>query len=388
MNVIALTPDRDHYISSIKKYLKYPLIFQRDLNWQNFVSKKPVLAIFLADWKYDLVNFIKKCRDNRIPTILMMDGTIEWKHFFENPKWSYGGNESPYFPVYCDKIFVPGPSTYRFLKYVGGNLNCEITGLPRLDSLSSISTTSNSNNKKVIGIMSGNTVGYNENQINNTIKLFEDLHLFFVNHKKYVPRWRIRKNFEKNLSFNTSQNKNESLPDFLSKVDGVISQPSTVVYESMIMGKNVAVADYNISPNYMQSAWEIKSKDQIDQVIKELINPKDIKLNLQNYYLQDTISNISNSSQIVGDLINAIIEHAKILPKFEWSFPEDMVYGKNLKKNANVNSNIQPNIKQKKLEQLLIKSEVKIKELNQEILNQSLYYRLRNKIFKIFKINL
>ena len=59
MNVIALTPDRDHYISSIKKYLKYPLIFQRDLNWQNFVSKKPVLAIFLADWKYDLVNFIK-----------------------------------------------------------------------------------------------------------------------------------------------------------------------------------------------------------------------------------------------------------------------------------------------------------------------------------------
>ena len=184
------------------------------------------------------------------------------------------------------------------------------------------------------------------------------------------------------------QNKNESLPDFLSKVDGVISQPSTVVYESMIMGKNVAVADYNISPNYMQSAWEIKSKDQIDQVIKELINPKDIKLNLQNYYLQDTIANISNSSQVVGDLINTIIEHANILPKSEWSFPEDMVYGNNLKKNANVNSDIQPNIKQKKLEELLIKSEVKIKEFNQEILNQSLYYRFRNKIFKIFKINL
>ena len=60
MNVIALTPDRDHYISSIKKYLKYPLIFQRDLNWQNFVSKKTCLSNFFSRLEIRFSKFYKK----------------------------------------------------------------------------------------------------------------------------------------------------------------------------------------------------------------------------------------------------------------------------------------------------------------------------------------
>ncbi len=39
-----------------------------------------------------------------------------------------------HFPVYCDEIFVPGYSTFRFLGFFGNRGKTEITGLPRFDN--------------------------------------------------------------------------------------------------------------------------------------------------------------------------------------------------------------------------------------------------------------
>ena len=125
----------DEIVDSFHDFDKKVLLseFKRDtyLSIERGISLNPILVIFIGDWKYEQHELVKLCKINKIPTVLMMDGTIEWKHFFENPKWSYGGNEAPYFPTYCDKIFVPGQSTFRFLEFFGNKGKCEITGLPR-----------------------------------------------------------------------------------------------------------------------------------------------------------------------------------------------------------------------------------------------------------------
>lgn len=324
MTIVALTPDRDHYITPIASFLDFPLTFQRNIHWESFMKKQPKAIIVIGDWTYDLSRFIQKCRKNRIPSILMMDGTIEWKHFFENPKWSFGGNEAPYFPVFCDKVLVPGASTYRFLDYFENHGKCELTGLPRFDHYYQIGTRNRQYKDYTVGIMSANTAGYTHEQIEETKQLFEDLHNYFQRMPQITVKWRVRKGFEKDLPFQLKNSPEEHLSDFLHNVDAVICQPSTAAYEAMIFDKPVALADYSIAPNYMQAAWQIKSKDAVEKVIPELLNPQPLKVNIQRQLLDDTLAYIGSSSRICGSVINAMIKHAHNLPPNEWHFPTDM----------------------------------------------------------------
>jgi hypothetical protein len=308
MNVVAVTPDRDNYILPLEKHLKYPLVFLRSLVWEDLLKLNPVAVLFLGDFHFDYQKLIDKCRYNGIPTILLMDGTIEWKHFFENPKWSFGGNEAPYFPLQCDKIFVPGPSTYRFLEYFGNSGKCEITGFPRLDLYKDRAfLKSKDNAHKTIGIMSANTAGYTAEQISESKKLFEDLYIWSKSNSSIHLKWRLRKGFDKILDIPIENDSSASLIDFLQKVDAVICQPSTAAYEAMMLNIPTALADYSIAPNYMHAAWEINSSEQIDPVINSLLAHEPMKVMLQQHLLDDTLSFKGNSAEFSSQLIHEII---------------------------------------------------------------------------------
>lgn len=338
MNIVAITQDRKDYIKPIEFFLDYPLVFCEVLDWELFMALEPKAAIFLADWSFELTEFVEKCKNNRIPTILMMDGTIEWKHFFENPKWSFGKKEAPFFPVYCDKIFVPGYSTYRFLEFFGNEGKTEITGLPRFDHYINENERKENVLKPTIGIMSGNTAGYTPLQIKQTVQLFTDLYNWSIEQNEIVIKWRLRKGFEKILDFEIINDNEGSLGDFLSTVSAVVSQPSTAAYEAMLKGVPVAIADYNIAPNYMHAAWEIKSQNQIDLVLNELIDPPPIKITYQQQLLEDTLAFCGVSSKLCATLINEMIEYAKINLSDNWTFPFNMAlkHGNELGLPANV----------------------------------------------------
>jgi len=297
-NIVAVTPDRDHYISSIEPFLESPLIFLRTTDWDQLIQLDPKAVIFLGDWLYEQGELVKKCRERRIPTILMMDGTIEWKHFFENPKWSYGGNEAPYLPVQCDKVFVPGAGTYRFLDFFGNQGKCEITGLPRFDIYAEAFRTDHTENdrKKTLGVMSGNTAGYTEEQISESKQLFEDLSRWAESQTEVEVKWRLRKGFEKVLDVKIISDEAVSLIEFLGKVDAVISQPSTAAYEAMLAGLPVGLADYSTAPNYMHAAWEIHSREHISRIISEMMTPSSLKTSLQQHLLDDNIAYCGDSS--------------------------------------------------------------------------------------------
>ena len=326
MNIVAVTPDRENYIKPMERFLEYPLVFHKNLDWDEFLALEPKAAIFLGDWTWELSEFVRKCRLNKIPSILMMDGTIEWKHFFENPKWSFGSNEAPYFPIQCDKIFVPGESTFKFLEFFGNHGKCEITGLPRLDHYSEINNPKSVRTPKIIGIMSGNTAGYTEEQIEQSKKLFEDIYSWSLNQSEFEVKWRLRKGFDKILDIKIENDQSPNLIDFINKVDAVICQPGTATYEAMFLGIPVALADYSIAPNYMHAAWEIHSANQIDKVIGELMNPSNLKLSLQEQILNYNISFCGKSAQICGLVINEMIKISKELSD-KWIFPKMMVLG-------------------------------------------------------------
>lgn len=315
MNIVAITPDRDQYILPLSKHLKYPLVFLRTPAWDELLKLDPIAVIFLGDWLFEQEQLIKNCKKNNIPSILLMDGTIEWKHFFENPKWSYGGHEAPYMPVLCDKIFVPGASTFRFLDFFGNHGKCEITGFPRFDHYQSIKVeVKHLNESKVIGVMSGNTAGYTPEQISQSKRLFEDIYQWAQMNSEIEVKWRLRKGFEKILDVPVKNDNAGDLMEFLGKVDAVVCQPSTAAYEAMLMDLPTALADYSIAPNYMHAAWEIRGSEQIDPVMKSLISPEPLKTTLQQLLLNDTLAFRGNSATIAANLINDIIVFSKNNP--------------------------------------------------------------------------
>lgn len=305
--IVVVIPDRDHYLEPIKQYLNYEMVFVRKYNIDIVLEQNPVVVIFMADWIYQIENMIIKLHERNIPTILLMDGIIEWKGYFENPKWSYGDNPSPFIPILCDKVLVPGFSTFRFLEYFGNEGKCEIVGQPRFDVYQDRKRVAPKNKKKIIGVMSANTAGYTESQVDESIRLFEDIFRFGQSHDFHIA-WRLRKGFHEKIKYSIQNDSSTTLLEFLNKVDCVICQPSTAAYEAMILELPVAIADYNIAPNLITSAWSIHSKDQIEPIVKELLNPSALKLHLQNQLLDDTIAFIGKSSYIVGGIINDLAE--------------------------------------------------------------------------------
>lgn len=326
MNIVFAIPDRDHYLTPMIPFLDYPVVFLRNYDWEDLIKLEPVAVIFLSDWILEQFDLIDKCKANKIPTILLMDGLIEWRHFFENPKWSRFKNESPYLPINCDKIFVAGASTSRFLSFLGNNGKCEITGLPRMDVHQLKKPRQKKVNNEVfkIGVLSGNTPGYLEQHISETKQMFLDIYNWGNLSTEVKLRWRIRKGFEKQLDFQISNNPEESLEDFFNDVDAIITQPSTIAYEAMIYGLPVIIADYGNSPNYMSSAWKINSKEHLQIVFEEVKRGEKLKFMYQYNLLQDNLAFIQNSSYVSGNLINDIIKFSKS-KTFNGHFPPNMI---------------------------------------------------------------
>lgn len=324
-SIVAVTPDRHDYIEPIRLYLKHELKIALGPNEVDLKNNKPLAVIVLGDWTYDLQQFVDNCRKHRVPTIVMMDGTIEWNHFFENPKWSYGSNETPYIPIYCDKVFAPGANTVRFLEFFGNKGKCEATGLPRFDHYRGKFHLSPSTNRTIrVGVMSSNTAGYTQDQVDNSIALFTSINEVFQYIVGFELKWRLRKGFNEKLPFKAVNSPEKGLEEFVANVDVVICQPSTAAYEAMMLGKPTAIADFGAAPNYLRGAWEIRKSQHILDTVKDMVKLPRHKTMMQQYILHDTLANCGRSAQVCAATIEDMIAHVATLNSDEWFFPENM----------------------------------------------------------------
>lgn len=386
-SIVAITPDRHHYVEPLRRHLKHELKIALGPDEIDFENSKPHAVIVIGDWTYDLQQLVDNCRKHMVPTILMMDGTIEWNHFFENPKWSYGGKETPYVPTYCDKIFAPGANTVRFLEFFGNKGKCEATGLPRFDHYKGKSELSPSTHKVIrVGVMSSNTAGYTQKQIDNSIALFTSINEVLKNAEGCELKWRLRKGFNDKLPFVAINSPEKGLDEFIANVDVVICQPSTAAYEAMMLGKPTAIADFGAAPNYMRGAWEIRKPEQIQDIVKDMAQLPKHKALMQQYMLQDTLANCGNSAQVCAATIEDMIAHVATLNNDEWSFPE---YMSNQHSGLDIkNMAIQKHYELNELESLqekYTKAKVKIMLLKDELARRSLGFWFERLISKVLK---
>jgi hypothetical protein len=220
-----------------------------------------------------------------IPTLHIVDGIIEWRNCWENPRSQTEHHGMPLLmPVLADKIACIGRSQARILEAWGNRGKCEVIGVPRFDRLLGRTPRVRQDGPFRLLIMTAKTPGFTDEQIAIARRSLVDLKAWIesYNHSSHIPIrpiWRVTAGLSNDLCVPNElrDTTGADLATVLSDVDAVITTPSTAILESMLYDLPVAVLDYTNSPQFVAAAWSVSCREHLDQVVRELICPPQSK---------------------------------------------------------------------------------------------------------------
>ncbi len=312
--VLALA--RDDW--QVKRYMNF---ICRD-NWEVLFDDKwekevvdevePDIILTLADSYFSIYHLCNRARERKIPVLLVLDGLLEWRHTWENPRFAYGGNVPLYQPVECDKIACYGWQNARTLESWGNIGKCELVGDPRFDQYLNLKRITHDGKKRLM-IMSANTPGYTNEQKSNVVRAFKDLKTYLDKRDDIEIIWRLRKTMDKELAVedNNGSVYGRTLTEILPHMDAVISQPSTVVLEPMLLNIPTALLDYQNAPRYIHAVWHINSGAVIEKTIEKMLNPEPYALLYQDELLHNQLECGSPAKPRLIKLIQSMADIAK-----------------------------------------------------------------------------
>ena len=264
------------------------------------------LAIFFSEHFDRFRSAITELKTRKCATLYAIDGILEWRNAWENRSdepacpWTMR-------PVLCDKVACIGKSQVRVLDGWGNINKTELVGLPRLDHIKHSSRggelfeeepakTKQKEPGKIL-IMTAKFPGFTDEQIENARRALTDLKDWFsrnpeIDGRAIEPIWRLTRGLDEELGVDNrvSDFTGKELGEVLQQVDAVITTPSTAMLEAMLTGVPVAILEYNQCPHLVPAAWQITGKDQIDVVIRELIDPHHRRMLWQETLLHDHLA--------------------------------------------------------------------------------------------------
>ena len=99
------------------------------------VSPEEIDLAMISDEFYSLItNQLVRLREAGVPTLHVLDGIVEWRNTWENPRSATESDGMPLFqPILADKVACFGKAQARILESWGNLGKCEVVGAPRLD---------------------------------------------------------------------------------------------------------------------------------------------------------------------------------------------------------------------------------------------------------------
>jgi len=341
IEVLALVVDEHKIIRALERlsYLKITyLIVGRETN---FPESVPDLVITVSDWRHDIARLLFEAKDLRVPSLMLQDGTLDWILQFEGDRYGGKGGPTHFQPILTDKIACIGPGSARMISSFSGIDSVEVTGFPKmhdevLDAVQfnkvEVSVRPNVGVKKIL-ITSPRQGWFSEDHREAFGRALKDLKDYTDSRKDIVCIWRLSRNLASIVGVENVMKHKESyeLVDLIKDSDAVISAQSTVVLEAMLYNKPVAIMDYLVSPQFYGVSWMISHKEHIKSCIEGILKPSPEKMAYQNYQLNDNLLMSANPIEKCGELITAMVEHARELKRErgihtdELSFPTNML---------------------------------------------------------------
>jgi hypothetical protein len=330
--IVGQPAEVQHHVASLEKRLRLRMVGADEVVR---VARPGDLAIFFSE-HFDRFRFAcRSLKKQQVATLYMIDGILEWRNAWENrpdePACPYAMR-----PVLSHKAACVGPSQARVLESWGNVGKTEIVGIPRLDELSARERHVLPTDPIKILVMTAKTPGFTEQQTQRVKHSLRDLKAWFDRYAENSCHgrpidvvWRLTAGLEQDLGVVNQLNElsGSELASVLNGVDAVISTPSTAMLEAMIMGLPVAALDYHNSPSYLPTSWSIRSADQIDPVISELVAPSESKMLFQRMQFSEALYRTTCATDRLEKLVTEMIRisNDQIRGKQPLQFPSQIL---------------------------------------------------------------
>jgi len=272
------------------------------------------LLLCVNDWSIEVAQCLDAARRQGIPSLVLQDGTLEWRCQYQNPLFAAGGGSPQHQPVLADKIACLGGQSARHLAAWGNADKIELTGMPRLDSLLEREVVpAPGRSPRRLLIMTAKKPWFDQAQQEVILRSLADVRDALASRTDVEPVWRVTRNIAELLGVANSLQATESreLVALLEDVDAVISTPSTALLEAMLCGRPVATLDYHNTPRFLQTAWNISDRSQIPQTIDGLLQPVATRLLFQQVALADALRCDGPAAPRVAELIRRMTAVAR-----------------------------------------------------------------------------
>lgn len=261
------------------------------------------------------------CREHSVPILLLMDGILEYRNTWQHPEIPPGSFLSP---AYAHKIACLGPSQVRRLSSWGNAGRCEAVGLPRLDgwyALESYSKEPRAAHRWLI--TTARRAGFTTEQKRLIGRLLLELHEWIGSNTsesevRIEIRWRVSSEMLEYLESETDHpsaqaivriNELEpSLREMLEWSDALLSTPSTLMIEGMLLGKAVVSLDPHSVPEYLPTGWTIRSQSDFESTLHGLSPIDPLRMRFQHETLADAYATYGSSKERLFELIDKMIK--------------------------------------------------------------------------------
>lgn len=251
---------------------------------------------------------IAACKSRGIPTFHILDGVIDWRTTFENPKFDLKSGGVPLFqPLLSDCVFAMGELQKRQLQWLG-NSNVHATGFPRFDQLQRRPCRSGSVERETrLLIATANTPWVTSEQQQVVTSQFQGL---LQGIDEYSPKlkltWRIASSLGKHLGVHV--NADGTAAQALDDADAVITTPSTFAVESILKGVPTLIFDPFAYPILTPSAWNANHWESVLSQLPNLITPSCAQAQYQDWLTETSYLADGQASNRIAAVIKRVIK--------------------------------------------------------------------------------
>ena len=268
------------------------------------VEARPMPDVLLVsrEWSRGIRVTVARARRRGIPVVYLVDGVIEWSYVWNNQ--SFIRSEGTVLqPLLASHLCTVGRHQARILGGLGLSDRAHVVGIPRLDDLDRQRVIDPSKPPMVL-ITTARTPAHNVEQKTAVRRAIRDLKAWFDAHPFVQPVWRIAPELAAEL--NLTPNASDSIVTTLRHANALISFTSTTLLEGMAMGVPTIQIDYRSVPQYVQTAWEIRSPEHLDGVLQSALYPAPERLAHQDWCLSDELEPGDASTRLADVLRDAM----------------------------------------------------------------------------------
>jgi len=268
-------------------------------------------AIVISAETYDepSVSALRSAVEHQVPVLVLADGILEFRNTWQNPTQVAG---NIYQPVLGHKLACVGASQRRHVEAWGNPGVCEIVGLPALDGHRRHPRAPGDGSFRLL-VASSRHPYFDDRQRAIVIEQFvavRDAIAAFADRssRRVAVTWRLTGELGEALGVQSALQPVASVSalEALCAADALVTMPSTLMLEAMLLDLPVAQVDFMNLPQYVQTGWSASAPPHLPPVLEQLVDPPAERLAFQRVALHDALQCRVPAADRLVDLVRAM----------------------------------------------------------------------------------